>query len=146
MRKGWLVIGLLIGCEPGKVGDVNDDAIFFEWEEGDEAPRIAEGHIYCEYDSAEFYVFYINVTADDPQGASDIKEGVWSAYSDTNEALVDDILFCDGNECIYSFHAEQYPDIACELIQDYRFEAEVFDWQDNSTGAFDLLILDGAPE
>ena len=66
--------------------------------------------------------------------------------AETIEALVDDILFCDGNECIYSFHAEQYPDIACELIQDYRFEAEVFDWQDNSTGAFDLLILDGAPE
>ena len=61
MKKGWLLLGLLLGCEPGKVGDVNDDAIFFEWEEGDEAPRIAEGHIYCEYDPAEFYVFYIYI-------------------------------------------------------------------------------------
>ena len=140
-----------LGCEPGKVMENNDDSVFFEWEEGEEAPRIAGGHIYCEYDPAEFFVFYINVTADDPQGASDIKEGVWRGYSEEpatedEEPLVEDVLICDGSECIYSFHAVQYPEIACELLPGYYFEAEVFDWQGNSTDSFELLILDQAPE
>ncbi len=147
MRKLLFCSVLLVACEPGKVVESNDDSLFFEWEEGDEAPRIANGHIYCQYDAAEFYVFYINVTADDPQGASDIKDGVWRAYpEDSEQELADDVLVCDGNECLYSFHAEQYPEIACELLNTYRFEAEIFDWQGNSTENFDLLILDGPPE
>jgi hypothetical protein len=147
MRKALLCSIFLVACEPGKVVESNDDSLFFEWEEGDEAPRIANGHIYCQFDAAEFFVFYINVTADDPQGASDIKDGLWRAFDpDEEDALVDDVLVCDGSECLYSFHAEQYPEIACELLSNYRFEAEIFDWQGNSTGSFDLLILEGPPE
>ena len=145
-NKGFGFLFLLLGCEPGKVGETNDEAIYFEWEEGDDAPRIAQGHIYCEFDAAEFYVFYISVLADDPQGASDIKEGVWRGYSDdSSSVLVEDVLICDGNDCVYSFHADQYPQIPCELLQDFRFEAEIFDWQQNSTGVFDLQVLDSAP-
>ena len=146
-NKGLGFLFLLLGCEPGKVSETNDEAVYFEWEEGDDAPRIAQGHIYCEMDPADFYVFYISVLADDPQGASDICTGcgVWRAYNEAESMLVEDSLICDGNDCVYSFHAEQYPEIPCQLLDTFRFEAELFDYNENSTGVFDLQVLDSAP-
>ena len=146
MKNVWFLGLMLIGCEPGKVADSNEDPIFFNWEEGDESPRIAEGFVYCISINEDEYQTFINVVADDPQGHLDIKEGIWRAFNIENgDELTSGDLVCDKNDCISSFYDGQRPPLQCQQLSNYRFEAEVFDWQDNSTGIFDLRVLEEAP-
>jgi hypothetical protein len=143
MKNAAILILLLTACNPGQSKNTDEDVIStWEWEPGAESPKIASGEVWCEMSDAGFHVFFLDVNANDPQGASDLDEGTWSAFApDVAEALVTDALYCDGQECIYSFHAEQHLDIPCQLIQDFVFVAEIFDYSGNSTGEFELDVL-----
>ena len=145
MREISVMLSLvLIACEPGQAKNNADEEVIseWEWEPGDTEPRIADGQVWCENDSAGFYLFFIEVNANDPQGASDLKEGAWRVFSEgSSSPVVEDVLYCDGQDCIYSFTANQYPDIPCQLIESFRFVAEIFDYSGNSTGEFELTVL-----
>lgn len=134
---------MLTACDPGQAKNTDETVISeWEWEPGDTEPRIASGEVRCENDDAGFYVFYLEVNANDPQGASDLKEGIWRAFSQgSSTPIAEDVLYCDVQECIYSFTADQYPEIPCQLIQDFSFTAEIFDYDGNSTGEFELTVL-----
>ena len=126
----------------GQAKNTNEAVISeWEWEPGDTEPRIASGEVWCENDIAGFYIFFLEVNANDPQGANDLDDGVWRALAQgSSEPIVEDVLYCDGQECIYSFTADQYPEIPCPLIQDFTFVAEIFDYSGNSTGEFTLTV------
>ena len=143
MKNIAIVALLLTACNPGEAKDGDGDVIStYEWEPGAKAPRIASGKVWCEMSSAGLYIFFLEVNANDPQGASDLEQGIWRVYSpDVSEALVEDVLYCDGQDCIYSFHADQHLDIPCQLIEDFIFIAEIFDYARHSTGEFELNIL-----
>lgn len=131
-----------MACNPGKVADEAEEISDWNWEAGAQEPAIGSGQVYCETGASGVTVFFIEVVANDPQGASDLKEGVWRAFGEGQEdPVVEDLLYCDQQECLYSFHADQYPEIACALIQDFRFTAEVFDYSGNSTGEIELTVL-----
>ena len=130
-------------CSPGQAkqngGDVISD---YQWEPGETTPRIQYGEVYCTTSDSGSLLTFINVQADDPQGASDLKEGEWSAYRTANDELVvTDVLYCDGQECIYSFHAEQYPEIPCSQLTEFYFLASVVDWSGNETESMELEVL-----
>ena len=143
MYKWTSVFVVLCACTPGQAKQSDNDIISdYQWEPGEETPRVQSGSVYCQMDPAGFYIVFINVTADDPQGASDLKEGLWSANpigSDT--PIIEDVLYCDGQECIYSFHAQQYPEVPCALLTDFEFWAEVVDYSGNHTDPFQLDVL-----
>ena len=142
-RVAWVVFTLLSGCALGQAKQNGDEVISdYEWEPGATDPRIKYGEVYCENTDAGVVLTFINVTADDPQGVSDLKEGEWSAYEKQSGALVtSDVLYCDGQECIYSFHASQYPEIPCSQLTTFEFWAVVWDWSGNETEPLELNVL-----
>ena len=98
--------------------------------------------MYCTTSDSGTLLTFINVRADDPQGASDLKEGTWSAYRVANDELViSDVLYCDNQECIYSYHAEQYPEVPCSQLNEFYFWATVVDWSGNETETMELEVL-----
>lgn len=143
MKYYMMGLSLLLGvsCGSGKVADNEEEISDWNWEPGATDPKISRGSIHCETSEAGLILFFISVTANDPQGASDLKDGYWRAYNQAGQLVVEDVLYCDGTECINSFHADQYQEIACAFIQDFRFTGEVFDYSGNSTGEFDLEAL-----
>ena len=142
MNKILPLFLILVACDPGQAKNKNEAVISeWEWEPGDTEPRIASGEVWCENDSAGFYIFFLEVNANDPQGANDLDDGVWKTFAEgSSEPIVEDVLYCDGQECIYSFTADQYPEVPCPLIQDFTFVAEIFDYSGNSTGEFTLTV------
>ena len=105
-----MLVAVIIGCAPGQTKQSGDAISDYQWDPGATEPRIQNGEVYCATDESGVVLTFINVTADDPQGVSDLKEGEWFAYNlDSDELITSDVLYCDGQECIYSYHAEQFP-------------------------------------
>ena len=115
----------------------------YEWESGAEEPQIQYGEVYCATgEESGVLLTFITVEADDPQGASDLKEGEWNAFEkDGGQMVATDVLYCDGQECIYSYHAEQYPEIPCALLDECRFWATVWDWSGNEAETYELDVV-----
>ena len=91
-------------------------------------PSSSKNEVYCTTGASDVVITHINVTALDPQGVSDLKEGEWTAYDiDTGEEIFTDALYCDGQECIYSYHAEQIPELPCSQLTILLW-ATVWDW------------------
>ena len=133
----------LIACTPGQAKESGSDVISdYEWEPGATDPLIQNGEVYCTTGASDVVITYINVTALDPQGVSDLKEGEWTAYDiDTGEEVFTDALYCDGQECIYSYHAEQIPELPCSQLTEFTFWATVWDWSGNETEPLELTVL-----
>ena len=142
MWKGLLLMGLM-ACAPGQAKQNGDDVISdYEWEPGATEPLIQNGEVYCTVGESGVVVTYINVIANDPQGVSDLKEGEWTAYDiETGSEVFSDALYCDGQECIYSYHAEQIPTLPCSRLEDFAFWATVWDWSGNETEPLELTVL-----
>lgn len=144
MKRIVLILaGLSYACTPGQAkqngGDVISD---YQWEPGATEPVIEYGEVYCTTSDSDTLLTFINVQAIDPQGAADLKEGTWSAYRIANDELVvTDVLYCDGQECIYSFHAAQYPELPCAQLEEFYFLATVTDWSGNQTETVELEVL-----
>ena len=138
---GMAMVGLL-GCTPGTAKQSGDAISDYEWEPGATEPIIQNGEVYCTTGVSGVTLTYINVIANDPQGLSDLKEGEWFAYSlETDELIASDVLYCDGQECIYSYHAEQYPSLPCRQLSEFAFWAVVWDWSGNETTPMQLTVL-----
>jgi len=142
MWKGPLLMGLM-ACAPGQAKQNGDDVISdYEWEPGATEPLIQNGEVYCTVGESGVVLTYINVIANDPQGVSDLKEGEWTAYDiETGSEIFSDALYCDGQECIYSYHAEQIPTLPCSRLEDFAFWATVWDWSGNETEPLELTVL-----
>jgi|GEM_PF-5885829 len=143
MRKKVLIVAsMLIGCTPGQAKQSGDAISDYQWEPGATEPRIQNGEVYCGTDESGVVLTFINVTADDPQGISDLKEGDWFAYNlGSDELIASDALYCDGQECIYSFTAEQIPEVPCRQLTEFVFWAVVRDWSGNETQPLELDVL-----
>ena len=142
MWKGLLLTGVM-ACTPGQAKQNGDDVISdYEWEPGATEPLIQNGEVYCTVGESGVVITYINVIANDPQGVSDLKEGEWTAYNiETGSEIFSDALYCDGQECIYSYHAEQIPTLPCSRLEDFAFWATVWDWSGNETEPLELTVL-----
>lgn len=142
MWKGVLLMGVM-ACAPGQAKQNGDDVVSdYEWEPGATEPLIQNGEVYCTVGESGVVVTYINVIANDPQGVSDLKEGEWTAYDmETGSEVFSDALYCDGQECIYSYHAEQIPTLPCSRLEDFAFWATVWDWSGNETEPLELTVL-----
>ena len=142
MWKNLCVLSLM-ACAPGQAKESDGDVISdYEWEPGATDPLIQNGEVYCTTGSSEVNVTYINVIANDPQGVSDLKEGEWTAYDlETDELIFTDVLYCDGQECIYSYHADQIPELPCSQLTNFAFWATVWDWSGNETDPLELTVL-----
>ena len=140
----WTFGILLTACTPGQAKQNSSDVISdYEWEAGAEEPRIQFGEVYCATGGESGVLLtFISIEANDPQGASDLKEGEWSAYDkESEQLLVTDALYCDGQECLYSYHAEQYPEIPCSRLENFSFWATVWDWSGNEAETFELDVI-----
>ena len=142
MKYGMMLALAMMACTPGQAKQSGTDYSNYEWEEGAQTPKIFGGEVYCTFDEAGFYLFFIDVFVGDPQGSSDIKEGNWYAYlGDSTDILESDTLVCDGQECLSSFNADVYPSIPCAQLKDFRFEADILDYSGNRTEMFELTVL-----
>ena len=142
MWRGLLGVGLC-ACSPGQAKQSGNDVVSdYEWDPGATEPMIQNGTVYCETGNAGVTVTFINVIANDPQGVSDLKEGEWSAYDiESGQLIFSDPLYCDGQECIYSYHAEQIPDLPCSRLTEFEFWAVVWDWSGNETEPLELTVI-----
>mgnify|MGYP006106998195 FL=1 len=137
-----MLVAVMIGCTPGQSKQSGDAISDYQWEPGATEPRIQNGEVYCATDESGVVLTFINVTADDPQGVSDLKEGEWFAYNlESDELITSDVLYCDGQECIYSYHAEQVPELPCRQLTEFAFWAVVWDWSGNETPPLELNVL-----
>ena len=141
MCRIFVMLGIF-ACTPAQVKQSEEAISDYEWEPGATEPVIQNGQVYCETGSSGVTVTYINVRAADPQGVSDLKEGEWSAYDlETDQLIFSDPLYCDGQECIYSYHANQIPELPCSRLTDFVFWATVWDWSGNETEPLQLTVL-----
>lgn len=136
----YIFLSFLLGCggKSTDSGALEDEG--FQWPPGAVAPRVVGGYAYC--DSGNQIIF-VNVTGDDPQGVIDITrdENFFRIYPvGSNTHMVEDYLYCDHGECVYSFQPWHYPEINCENYKGYRFTAVVVDWDGNSSPEVDIQV------
>ena len=126
------------------VGDKNSDtgSLFTD----DVSPVLIGGRIWCNQGVDEMgpvYLFFLEAEAADPQGDLDLAdEADWTAtLIQGGQVMVEDVLYWEEGKYVYSFHEDQYPNIKCSELNNFRFLVQSSDWSGNQSNEIELDIL-----
>ena len=106
-------IFLWVACASKSTSEV--EVTDYVWPEDAVNPMVFSGIVYCQYTDAGLQTF-LEIEFDDPQGPFDVESAFWTAYSNTQETLAEDVLYCDhlNRTCNYSYTPVQYPQLPCD--------------------------------
>ncbi len=149
----WCLMLLALGCDDQARLQVGDDSASTLQDtndtgepSADERPIIESGTIWCTAGSnSSGDIFYVELDADDPQGADTLEPGGLVAGWDATGALVfeDAILVCSSSgRCTATFRDEIYSGVSCSNHSLYTYTAQVVDEDDNLSERHQLVWVD----
>ena len=113
-----------------------------------EDPVIRTGFIYCREgsDTDSGYLFFVEVVADDPQGANDLDSfgGLVSGWAgDGSQVFEDEILVCQADgDCYASFRDGIYSTVTCATSDSFTYTAQAVDRAGNWSEQYSLEWVD----